>query len=480
MDLGKLARLVVIAATLGWGSAASADLFVGQVTFEGEENRDAVGRLHFTLDHVSWDGTPYQPGVITRFALESVFGGGFRADLVLIQADDLGQTLASPFPFSDGADGRGLANFGSSGVSADMAQAARNWQVPERAVTGWIIANAQELIELALASGKIGADRAADWAGGKSLFEQFLRTAATPLASAVALADRTEQEARDLTTLHLIPVVQPGLKNLGYYDGAVDGFWGSGTANAAKAFQISLNAVPTGWLTLDQIGQLRQAYGAALTPQAAAVTPWAGASDAQLEALKTEANARIAALQAALAETELALKDTRAAREMAVASLQSSRARLQDLESNQASADTAALDAQIIDLTAALAGKTQQVDALMAQLDVVKSTVVIGPAAPGEDQTDLLTKLQESKETIAALNAQLESDGQDQTVPTQRFNAVRESLTRRVSTLNTMLVQERDNTTDYRNKWFAAQAELEDFQASCAANAACAEAMGLR
>ena len=43
-----------------------------------------------------------------------------------------------------------------------------------------------------------------------------------------------------------------------------------------------------------------------------------------------------------------------------------------------------------------------------------------------------------------------------------------------------MLVQERDNTTEYRNKWFAAQAELEDFQAACSADAACAEAMGLR
>ena len=41
----------------------------------------------------------------------------------------------------------------------------------------------------------------------------------------------------------------------------------------------------------------------------------------------------------------------------------------------------------------------------------------------------MLAKLQESSETIAALNAQLEDEASTTTVPIQRFNAIRDTLT---------------------------------------------------
>lgn len=490
MSIFRIARLALVATAIGWGSSAAADLFVGHVQFEGEENVDQMGRLHFTLDHVSWKGEAYQPGTTTRFALETVFGGGFRADLVLFQADDLGKTVTSSFPLTDGSAGRGLANLGSSGISAEMGQAIRGWQVPERAVTGWIIANAEELVNMALASGRIGADRVENWDENAALFEQFLRRAATPLQSAIALADSREAEARELTTTFLVPVVQPGLKNLGYYDGAVDGYWGAGTRNAARDFQISLGAVPTGWLTLDQIGQLRQAYGAGLNQQAASQTPWR-TNEADIATLRTQAEAQIASLVTALSETELALKDMTAAREMAVASLRNSRSRVTELEAKQTdeattaaaqpenAAQIASLEAEIARLEDALSFKSQETEALAHALSQANGTPVQDETLSNDEAAELLAKLQESSETIAALNAQLEDETSTSMVPIQRFNSIRDTLTRRVSTLNTMLVDERDNTTEYRNKWFQAQADLESFQDACRDDTACAQSMGL-
>lgn len=473
---------LIAALALVWTTSASADLFVGTVTFEGEENAEQAGRLHFTLDQVSWKGEAYQPQTPTRFALESRFGGGVRADLVLLQSDGVGKTVFSPFPYDEGANGNGLAHLGTSAASPAMAQAIRNWQVPERAVTGWIIANAQELIGLAIASGKMSSARATSWSAEAALFERLLREGATPLRTAIALADRRELEAQELTIANLIPVVQPGLKALGYYEGAVDGFWGGNTRNGAQAFQLSLNAVPTGWLTLEQLGQLRQAYGASLTRDQAAVLPWSG-NAADLDTVRAQANTQISSLNAAMNQLERDLKDTQAAREMAVAALRDSQQKLAELEaqpSTQPVADTAELASlrdQISRLSNALADKTQQVDELKTELAATAAAQTAEPDS--EDSAALLVKLQESKQTIAALNAQLSSSDGDDSVPVQRFNSVRDTLTQRVSTLNSMLVQERDNTTNYRNKWFEAQADLDEFQAACRAEPACAEAMGL-
>ncbi len=584
MKLSLIARVALVAATLGWASAASADLFVGTVNFVDNEDLKQDNRLYFSLNHVSWDGVSYQPETPTLFALEADFDGLLQASLILIQNSEFGQTLASDFPAAEDDAGFLAATLGSEGLSPALSQAMGNWNTPERAVVAWIIANSAELIQLATSSGDLNDQAENQWKKNATAIEQYLRRAEGPLKQMVTIASDKEVETRDLTLGYLGQLVQPALKNLGYYDGEVDGLWGRLSARAIRAFQRDLGALPTSYLSLDQIGQLQQAYGAGLTTQAALITPWASSIEQSSSATET-AMSEVETLEAALVEQRKVSEDLSSAYDRALDNLtaiQTANSELEDMLAAQAeqeaarnqqlenqvanltaqmetltqdlaaqSAELAAsaeaytqleeeaasdsreaeklseleemvaslsadldakaeeaqlaeelenqlslvnaellekkqqieafrtVESQLDDATAQLAAKAEENEALSLQLREAEAALPEASSPKEVVPAELLAKLQESSETIASLNAQLEQADEGNAIPLQRFTSVRDSLTQRVSMLNNMIVEERDNTTEYRNKWFAAQARLEEIQDACRADPACAEAMRL-
>ena len=120
----------------------------------------------------------------------------------------------------------------------------------ERVVLAWIITNSSELIEFALASGRINKNHPlAQWQfmNKNETFEKNLRKHFGDIPGIAK-----EISARDEYSLHtkllLRNRIQPSLKKLGHYKGAIDGIIGPGTRKAIKDFERSQDIFPDGIL----------------------------------------------------------------------------------------------------------------------------------------------------------------------------------------------------------------------------------------
>ena len=142
------------------------------------------------------------------------------------------------------------AYMGSRTLSAQQGREVFTLSPDEKVVLAWIITNADELIDFALGSGKyINSKSRTQWQRmtRNDLFEKNLRKnfGRIPVV-------RSEIEARDKYARHTPSLlknrIQPPLKKLGYYRGAIDGLIGPGTIGAIKEFERKSGLFPDGVL----------------------------------------------------------------------------------------------------------------------------------------------------------------------------------------------------------------------------------------
>tara|TARA_B100000674_G_scaffold131439_1_gene101385 strand:- start:3821 stop:6466 length:2646 start_codon:yes stop_codon:yes gene_type:complete len=120
----------------------------------------------------------------------------------------------------------------------------------ERVVLAWIITNSSELIEFALASGRINKNHPlAQWQfiNKNETFEKNLRKHFGDIPGIAREISARDTYARH-TKLLLKNRIQPALKKLGHYKGAIDGIIGPGTRKAIKDFERSQDIFPDGVL----------------------------------------------------------------------------------------------------------------------------------------------------------------------------------------------------------------------------------------
>ena len=131
------------------------------------------------------------------------------------------------------------AYMGTRKLSAQQGREVYNLSPNEKVVLAWIITNADELIDYALGSGRyINSKSRTQWQrmARNELFEKNLRKnfGSIPVI-------RSEIQARDDYARHTPSLlknrIQPTLKKLGYYKGAIDGLIGPGTIGAIKEFE---------------------------------------------------------------------------------------------------------------------------------------------------------------------------------------------------------------------------------------------------
>ena len=120
----------------------------------------------------------------------------------------------------------------------------------ERVVLAWIITNASELIEFAINTDRIRKNRSLmQWKRmlQSGLFEGSLRKHFGKIPGIAKDINERDKYARH-TKLLLKNRIQPALKQLGYYNGAIDGIIGRGTRRAIKDFERTQDIFPDGIL----------------------------------------------------------------------------------------------------------------------------------------------------------------------------------------------------------------------------------------
>ena len=120
----------------------------------------------------------------------------------------------------------------------------------ERIVLAWIITNASELIDYALDTSRINKIHPrAQWQrmNVNEFFEKNLRKHFGDIPGIAREISARDTYARH-TKLLLKNRIQPALKKLGHYKGAIDGIIGPGTRQAIKDFERSQDIFPDGVL----------------------------------------------------------------------------------------------------------------------------------------------------------------------------------------------------------------------------------------
>ena len=134
----------------------------------------------------------------------------------------------------------------------------------ERIVLAWIITNASELIEFAINTDRIKKNRSLmQWKRmlKNGFFEDNLRKHFGAIPGIAKQINERDKYARHTPYL-LKNRIQPALKQLGYYNGAIDGIIGRGTRRAIKDFERTQDIFPDGILrTRAELNLLKSAIG---------------------------------------------------------------------------------------------------------------------------------------------------------------------------------------------------------------------------
>ena len=120
----------------------------------------------------------------------------------------------------------------------------------ERVVLAWIITNASELIEFAINTDRIKKNSSLmQWKRMRKngFFEDNLRKHFGTIPGIAKQINERDNYARH-TPFLLKNRIQPALKQLGYYNGAIDGIIGRGTRRAIKDFERTQDIFPDGIL----------------------------------------------------------------------------------------------------------------------------------------------------------------------------------------------------------------------------------------
>lgn len=135
-------------------------------------------------------------------------------------------------------------------LSTQQRKDVENLTANEKVILGWIITNADELIDYALASGKpINSRSRTQWQrlSRNELFEKNLRENFGRIPAVNVVIRAQDKYARHTPSL-LKNRLQPQLKKMGFYKGSVDGLIGPGTVGAIKDFERTAGLFPDGIL----------------------------------------------------------------------------------------------------------------------------------------------------------------------------------------------------------------------------------------
>ena len=182
----------------------------------------------------------------------------------------------------------------------------------ERVVLAWIITNASELIEFAIDTDRIKKNRSLmQWKRMRKngFFEDNLRKHFGTIPGIAKQISERDKYARH-TKFLLKGRIQPALKQLGHYKGALDGIFGPGTRRAIKDFERSQDIFPDGILrTAAEYDLLKSAIAPPQDAQVLNLRKALKASEERVQYLTKLAETRLDLLQNA--KTKLAKEESR-------------------------------------------------------------------------------------------------------------------------------------------------------------------------
>lgn len=238
------ARLIFILFSLIFGSAYAAEFQFDEVSFNRENNGGgALGysQLEFQVTNPRIGSKNYRN--LISFTLDTDRAKGSTRTDIRFANDWLEHRWYQSSSSTD-------SYLGSGRLSYQQGREVNALSADEKIILGWIVTNADELIEFALGSGKfINPVSRKQWErmDRNEFFENNLRKNFARLPSIQAEIIDRDQYAKHTPSL-LKNFIQPPLKKLGYYNGAIDGLIGPGTIGAIKEFERKAGLFPDGVL----------------------------------------------------------------------------------------------------------------------------------------------------------------------------------------------------------------------------------------
>ena len=211
------------------------------VQFNGEYNGgpNSWSQLSFTIDRPKVGQFSYATRSKVSFTIDTDVNSKFLRTDIRFRGDWLTSRWFSSTSKTE-------MYLGSNPLNTAQRRDLNSLLQNEKKLAAWIVANADELIDFALTSGRyLPAKSRTKWnsLSRNDTFEKNIRKNLGPhLRADLAAYDKHAKH----TKVILERRIQPQLKKLGYYKGKVDGLWGSQTKAAIMAFERDNDLFPDG------------------------------------------------------------------------------------------------------------------------------------------------------------------------------------------------------------------------------------------
>ena len=211
------------------------------VQFNGEYNGgpNSWSQLSFTIDRPKVGQFSYATRSKVSFTIDTDVNSKFLRTDIRFRGDWLTSRWFSSTSKTE-------MYLGSNPLNTAQRRDLNSLLQNEKKLAAWIVANADELIDFALTSGRyLPAKSRTKWnsLSRNDTFEKNIRKNLGPhLRADLAAYDKHAKH----TKVILERRIQPQLKKLGYYNGKVDGLWGSQTKAAIMAFERDNDLFPDG------------------------------------------------------------------------------------------------------------------------------------------------------------------------------------------------------------------------------------------
>ena len=211
------------------------------VQFNGEYNGgpNSWSQLSFTIDRPKVGQFSYATRSKVSFTIDTDVNSKFLRTDIRFRGDWLTSRWFSSTSKTE-------MYLGSNPLNTAQRRDLNSLLQNEKKLAAWIVANADELIDFALTSGRyLPAKSRTKWnsLSRNDTFEKNIRKNLGPhLRAELAAYDKHAKH----TKVILERRIQPQLKKLGYYNGKVDGLWGSQTKAAIMAFERDNDLFPDG------------------------------------------------------------------------------------------------------------------------------------------------------------------------------------------------------------------------------------------
>ena len=234
--------LLILAATYFSPELANANVInFKSVQFNGEYNGgpNSWSQLSFTIDRPKVGQFSYATRSKVSFTIDTDVNSKFLRTDIRFRNDWLTSRWFSSTSKTE-------MYLGSNPLNTAQRRDLNSLLQNEKKLAAWIVANADELIDFALTSGRyLPAKSRTKWnsLSRNDTFEKNIRKNLGPhLRADLAAYDKHAKH----TKVILERRIQPQLKKLGYYNGKVDGLWGSQTKAAIMAFERDNDLFPDG------------------------------------------------------------------------------------------------------------------------------------------------------------------------------------------------------------------------------------------